>query len=84
MTFIPILLSTWRNLERRGRLATASPACFVPARRVERAPPVAGALAITAAQLGYIMLEGDYYAGGGLIGGIRNEPAIRSSGLKAT
>jgi transposase-like protein len=35
----PNLLSTWRNLERRGRLATASPARFVPVRLVETGSP---------------------------------------------
>ena len=37
----PNLLSTWRNLECRGRLAVASPARFVPVRLVETALPTA-------------------------------------------
>ena len=37
----PNLLSTWRNLERRGRLALASPTRFVPIHLIETAPPSA-------------------------------------------
>ena len=37
----PNLLSTWRNQERRGHLAVASPARFVPVRLVETALPTA-------------------------------------------
>ena len=33
------LLSTWRNLERRGRLVSASPTRFVPVHLIETAPP---------------------------------------------
>lgn len=35
----PNLLSTWRNLERRGRLVSASPTRFVPVHLIETAPP---------------------------------------------
>lgn len=38
----PNLLSTWRNLERRGRLVPALPTRFVPVHLIETAqPPVA-------------------------------------------
>lgn len=37
----PNLLSTWRNLERRGRLALASPTRFVPIHLIETALPAA-------------------------------------------
>ncbi len=33
------LLSTWRNLERRGRLGGESPACFMPVRLIKAMPP---------------------------------------------
>jgi transposase len=36
----PNLLSTWRNLERRGRLVPASTTRFVPVRLIEAAPAV--------------------------------------------
>jgi transposase len=35
----PNLVSTWRNLERRGRLVAASPTRFVPVHLIETAPP---------------------------------------------
>jgi transposase len=35
----PNLLSTWRNLERRGRLVSASPSRFVPVHLIETTPP---------------------------------------------
>jgi transposase len=35
----PNLLSTWRNLERRGRLGREAPALFVPVRLIEAALP---------------------------------------------
>jgi transposase-like protein len=37
----PNLLSTWRNLESRGRVAASFPARFVPVRPIETAPPPA-------------------------------------------
>lgn len=37
----PNLLSTWRNLARRGRLAATSPASFVPIHLINTAPPSA-------------------------------------------
>src|SRR3954451_16499659 len=37
----PNLLSTWRNLERRGRLTSASPTRFMPIHLIETAPPTA-------------------------------------------
>jgi transposase len=43
----PNLLSTWRSLESRGRLATASPARFVPVRVVETVSPPAAIPAST-------------------------------------
>ena len=39
----PNLLSTWRNLERRGRLGGEAPARFVPVRLIE-ATPATGAI----------------------------------------
>ena len=37
----PNLLSTWRSLERRGRLVGRLPARFVPVRLLEAPPPTA-------------------------------------------
>ena len=43
----PNLLSTWRSLERRGRLVGTSPARFVPVRLIEGPPPSAAILPST-------------------------------------
>jgi transposase len=44
----PNLLSTWRNLERRGRLGGEAPTRFVPVRLIEATPPT-GAIVPSAA-----------------------------------